>query len=205
MPGELETARLRLRPLTWEDLPFFVALHADERVAANLGHGKPRSAAETRDWLATILGWYQQGGPGHLAVLLKETETLVGRCGLSRMEVEAGQVDVDGEGRARAFWGRGSAPVGVTTTSVFEVGYTFHPDFWGRGLATEASRLMRDQAFTVWDQPRVISLIRADNAASIRVAAKNGFTDRGEVEFFGRRYLRYQLTRAEWNQSAKTR
>lgn len=125
----LKTDRLRLRPLVWDDFSFSVALHADPAVAANLGHGRPRTEQETRAWFKKTLAWSAEDGLGHLAVVTQPDERLVGRCGLTCFELEADAPE------PRAFWGRGSAPDGVRTVPVLEVGYAVHPDVWGQGLA----------------------------------------------------------------------
>jgi RimJ/RimL family protein N-acetyltransferase len=66
-----------------------------------------------------------------------------------------------------------------------EVGYWTHPDVRGRGLATEAVRLVSDHAFSSADSGglglrRLFVKVAADNVASQRVALSNGFTRYGE-------------------------
>ena len=56
------------------------------------------------------------------------------------------------------------------------MGYRLHPDYWNRGLATEAARAVRAYAFDVLKLDRVISLIHPENHASRRVTQKNGMT-----------------------------
>jgi RimJ/RimL family protein N-acetyltransferase len=191
MVQTLETARLLLRPLTRDDLPFLAAMNADPVVARYLATGKPRPEAETRDWLEKTLRWYGEDGAGHLGIVLKEDGRLVGRCGLQPFEVEQGAEP------ARAWFGRGSAPTDARTAVVLELGYGLVPEAWGKGLASEASRRMREVGFSR-GEPKLMSVIHADNAASIKVAEKNGFSWRGELDFGGRIFRRYQLTRAEW-------
>jgi len=55
-----------------------------------------------------------------------------------------------------------------------EVGYRFAFDAWGQGLATEAASACRDWAFVALAADHLVSIIRPDNAASRRVAEKNG-------------------------------
>jgi len=66
-----------------------------------------------------------------------------------------------------------------------EIGYRLHPDYWNRGLATEAARAVHDHAFSVLKLKRVISLIHRDNHPSRRVAEKNGMTLEKETTFRG--------------------
>jgi RimJ/RimL family protein N-acetyltransferase len=192
MSTTLETRRLTFRPLIWEDLPFFTALHGNPLVARYLLTGKPRSAAETREWLKTEMGWYEADGAGHMGAVLKATGQLVGRCGLQWFEIEVGDLPWP-----RAFFGRRSAPAEVRTAPQLEIGYTFHPDLWGQGLATEAAHFMRDYGFAR-GEARIIAVIRPENAGSIRVAEKAGLSHRGDLEIAGQRFRRYEITRAEW-------
>jgi RimJ/RimL family protein N-acetyltransferase len=187
----LESARLRLRPLTWDDLPFLVELHADPEVSRFLGHGRPRSEAETADWLTHTIE-FQRDDLGHLGVMVKGDDRLIGRCGLTCFELD------QGADPPRGFWGRGSQPPGVATTQVLELGYTLQRDAWGSGYATEASRCVRDMAFAHRGEERIVSFIFEQNHRSIRVAARNGLVERGRVEIFGRQARRYEITMAEW-------
>jgi RimJ/RimL family protein N-acetyltransferase len=86
----LESARLVLRRITPDDLPFFTRLHALPDVARHLyPEGRPRLPEETTRWLGLILASYEQLALGSLAVLRKEDGLLIGRCGLMDLVVES--------------------------------------------------------------------------------------------------------------------
>ncbi|NYI04120.1 GNAT family N-acetyltransferase [Allostreptomyces psammosilenae] len=55
-----------------------------------------------------------------------------------------------------------------------EIGYVFHPDFHGRGFATEASRVMLAVAFDSLGLHRVCGRLDARNTASARVLERLG-------------------------------
>jgi RimJ/RimL family protein N-acetyltransferase len=57
-----------------------------------------------------------------------------------------------------------------------ELGWRLDPAVWGRGLATEAARAARDDAFGRLGLPEVISIIHPGNVRSQRVAGKLGMT-----------------------------
>jgi RimJ/RimL family protein N-acetyltransferase len=57
-----------------------------------------------------------------------------------------------------------------------ELGWRLARRVWGRGLATEAARAVRDHAFERLALREIISIIQPDNARSQRVAAKVGMT-----------------------------
>lgn len=66
-----------------------------------------------------------------------------------------------------------------------ELGWRLGRDSWGRGLATEAARAVRDDAFERLGLDELISIIHPDNAASRRVATKVGMRIEGAVHHSG--------------------
>lgn len=55
-----------------------------------------------------------------------------------------------------------------------EVGWRLHPDFWGRGYATEGAVAALDESFSTLGLPVVCSLPQSDNEASVRVCRRLG-------------------------------
>ncbi len=99
------------------------------------------------------------GLPSQFALIFREENRLIGYCGFFRQIVDG--------------------------VNEIEIGYRLHPDYWNRGLATEAARAVHDYAFEVMKLKRVISLIHPDNHASRRVTEKNGMTLEKETTFRG--------------------
>lgn len=60
-----------------------------------------------------------------------------------------------------------------------EIGYWLGEAYWGRGIASEALRLVTAHAFGEMRYLRLFALPFADNAASIRVLEKAGYTSEG--------------------------
>src|SRR5712692_9867452 len=100
----LESARLVLRRIAPDDLPFFTRIHALPEVAQYLwGQGRPRSPEESAAWLQATLVSYEQLALGYLAVLRKEDGALIGRCGLMDLVVESAAAE---HGIRRGWFGR---------------------------------------------------------------------------------------------------
>jgi ribosomal-protein-alanine N-acetyltransferase len=159
----LETARLLLRPLGPEDAPALAAVLGDAETMR--WYPRPYSGDEVRVWIERQVARYPEGS-GLLGLVEKETGRLIGDCGAVWQEVE---------GRTE-----------------LEIGYHVHRERWGRGFATEAAKAAMDHAFGRFEVERVVSMIRPENAASRRVAEKNGLTVDRVVFWRGYEHCVYQ-------------
>jgi [ribosomal protein S5]-alanine N-acetyltransferase len=185
----LESARLVLRRISMDDLPFFTRLHALPEVAQHLyPGGRPRSAEQTAAFLRSILESYERLALGYLAVLRKEDGTLIGRCGIMELAVETA---VPEHGLRKGWFGPPEAAAGVAVTYECELGYTFDPAVWGQGFATEAAGCVRDYARDVLRWPYAVAAILPQNARSRRVAERLGARFAGQMEVVGVPWDRY--------------
>jgi ribosomal-protein-alanine N-acetyltransferase len=179
----LESARLVLRRVTPDDLPFFTRLHTLPEVAEHLyPGGRPRTPEETAGWLRYTLASYEHLALGYLAVVRKTDGTLIGRCGLMDLVVESAEPD---RGIRRGWFGRKEAPPDVALTFETELGYTLDPTAWGQGFATEAARCVRDYARDVLRLPYTVSAILPRNVRSQRVAERSGARAAGQMDVVG--------------------
>ena len=112
----IETPRLTLRPIGEDDLTGICRVQSDPRVYA-LMPLEPFTREESRAWLQRCLA-RADGTVGFRAALLKETGDYAGHAGL--------------------------LPQVVDGVEELEIGYWFAPEYWGRGLATEAACALRD-------------------------------------------------------------
>lgn len=142
----LETERLYLRELTQEDYPSLCRILQDEETM--YAYEGAFCDKEVQEWLDRQISRYRRWGFGLWAVILKETDQMIGQCGLT-MQPWKGE-------------------------EVLEVGYLLERNFWHRGYATEAARACRDYAFEVLQAKEVCSIIRDTNLASQKVAIRNG-------------------------------
>lgn len=186
--GRIESERLVLRRICPDDFEFFVQLHADPEVAQYLPHGKPRSPPESLAWLQSILRSYEELGLGQLAVLRKSDGTLIGRCGLSDLAVEARATVA---AVPRGWYQRAAAPTTAELVFEQELGYTLHRSSWGQGYASEATRCVFDYARDVLQLPRMVSLIHPQNVRSLKLAQRFGVQREDAVEVLSRLYERF--------------
>ena len=164
----LETERLLLRPMTIDDVDALLTIFADPVVMMSFG-GVLFDREQMERWVRRNLSHQDLHGYGLFTVVLRDSGTVVGDCGLEHMVV-AGVAEV-------------------------EVGYDFRSDYWGRGLATEAAIAVRDFAFFELGLERLISLVRVGNAASSRVAEKAGMTAERGIELGGVEYRVFSVAR----------
>jgi RimJ/RimL family protein N-acetyltransferase len=145
----IETERLLLRKPTLEDLDRWAELMADETAARYIGGVQPK-AMVWRSMMA-IAGSWELTGVGMFSVIERSSGRWIGRIGP---------------------W----QPHGWPGT---EVGWSLHPDAWGRGYALEAARATMDYAVNTLGWTDIIHSIHPDNAPSQRLAARLGSVNRG--------------------------
>ena len=75
-----------------------------------------------------------------------------------------------------AVGGTGFSPGADVERYSAEVGYWLGEPFWGRGITSEAVQLLSAYAFNTCSMLRLFALPFADNAQSIRVLEKAGYT-----------------------------
>jgi RimJ/RimL family protein N-acetyltransferase len=162
---ELETARLRLRAFRDSDLDAFAAMSADEEVMRYIGTGVALKRPEAWRSMAFFLGHWELRGHGMWALESKATGELIGRAGF---------LEPDG-------W------------PGFELGWLLSRSHWGQGYAKEAAKAALAYAFGTLKRDRVISLIRPDNARSIKLAVSLGYTRAADIELLGGKALVYEI------------
>jgi [ribosomal protein S5]-alanine N-acetyltransferase len=167
---ELQTSRLILRSFREEDVDAMTELFANpDFMRFSLGVFTERK--QTVAFIEKVMAWDRLGVPSQFAVVQRGANAIVGYCGFYH------HAELPGE---------------------LEIGYRLHPDYWNRGLITEAARAVRDHGFRDRKLPRVISLIHPENSPSRRVAEKNGMTIDKQIMFRGFPALMYAITRPQW-------
>lgn len=174
-PPTLLTERLVLRPLTPQDAEAVYAYTSDGEVMRYMNFERRRTMEDTRAFLSSVAEGYARGRQVR-GIVLRESERLVGTCGLRiSREHERG-----------------------------ELGYWLRRDHWGRGLATEAACAVIRHAFEHERLGRVQARCAVENAASARVMEKAGMAYEGTLrryECLGdelRDVSFYAILRDEW-------
>ena len=148
----LETERLYLREMQQSDYSALCKILQDEEVM--YAYEGAFSDPEVQGWLDKQIQNYEQHHFGLWAVILKQSNEMIGQCGLTMQDYEG--------------------------NPVLEVGYLFQKAFWHKGYAAEAAIACKEYAFDALNVNEVFSIIRDTNIPSQNVAKRNGMTVCGE-------------------------
>lgn len=144
----LATDRLRLRQLGADDVEAVMALFGDPQILRFLNQSPtdtPDKALALIDWLN---GHYARHEAVQWAITLRDTDRMIGTCGVYGWEREHRRVDI---------------------------GYHILYQEWGKGYATEATHAMIDWSFANLDLHRIQADCTDGNTGSERVMLKCGF------------------------------
>jgi [ribosomal protein S5]-alanine N-acetyltransferase len=143
----LETNRLILRKFQKKDLQELAPILADPKVMKFSPTGV-NSVEQVDKKIEGFIACYEELGFGKWAVILKESNQLLGYCGIA--------VDwIDGKNEK-------------------ELGYRLDSRYWGQGLATEAASATIKYGFEQLNLPYILGVVERANSASVRVLEKVG-------------------------------
>ena len=155
------TERLKLRAHEAADFDALAAHWSHPETIRFIG-GTARSPFEV--WNRNVLrnrGLWEVLGYGYWLVEDRKTGAFVGEVGFAdfHRETEPG------------FWG------------IPECGWVISPEKFGQGYASEAVKAAHDWIDSEHDAAKTCCIIDHDNAASIRIAEKLGYAQKGTVRF----------------------
>lgn len=171
----LTTRRLTLRPFTERDAEDLYAYAKDPRAGPVAGWPPHASVEESREIIRTVFS-----APNVFAVVEREYGAVIGSAGF----VGRHRQELPGPDE--------------------ELGYALHPDFWGRGLMTEASRELIRWGFADLGLNTIWCNHYDGNERSHRVIEKCGFryqfSQKEQVELLHECRLThfYALSREDW-------
>ncbi|QTD42543.1 GNAT family N-acetyltransferase [Sporosarcina sp. Te-1] len=157
-PAPIKTERLLLRLSEARDRAALIDLFASPEVGTYVGGCRPRDELERA----------MPEVPGHRFgfFVVELNGTTIGMITLDRREPKRkGHIRLEGE----ELW----------------LGYMFLPQAWGNGYATEACTAVLDWFANAHPGEPVVLSTQTANEASMRVAAKLGFTEVERIEEYG--------------------
>ncbi len=162
-----ETKRLNIYELSKKDSAFILELLNEPAFIENIGDRNVRNLDDAEGYISNVpIASYQKHGFGLWAVKLKDTEELIGICGLIKRD----------------------------SLEEIDIGFAFLERYWGKGYAAEAAAATFDYARDVVQLKRLVAITITNNKGSIRVLEKIGLKfekmtkqphDENELMLFG--------------------
>jgi [ribosomal protein S5]-alanine N-acetyltransferase len=167
---EIKTQRLKLRPLTMDDLDALHQIWTDAGVRKYLWDDEVISLEETASVIEKSVEYFRARGFGLCAVLPLDDNRIIGFCG---------------------YWFFHEPPQ-------LELLYGIITDQWGKGFAPEAANAMLQYGFEHLGFQEVLASTDGANAASVRVMEKLGMSFSKRKDSNGLDTIFYSLKREEF-------
>lgn len=157
----IETEHLKLRNFRSEDAREYYLYH-NNPYTIRYYDWKPNTLAEALDDIKLIISCYKDLSYIRWAITLKETDTIIGDCGL-----------VLGEQKG-------------------EISYILNQKYWGHGFMAEAINAIISVYFRETDVYRIQALSLPENKSSNKLLQKLGFRKEGLLKKYGHNMITNQ-------------
>jgi [ribosomal protein S5]-alanine N-acetyltransferase len=148
----LETERLILREMLPTDAEAMFRLDSNPNVVRYLGNKPFKSIDESINLIKYVRKQYTDNGIGRFAVVLKETDEMIGWAGIKFV------TDIEND-----------------RTNFYDLGYRLLEEHWGKGYASEATKAWLDYFFQTMKLPVLVANINVNNLESNKIVKKFGF------------------------------
>lgn len=155
----IETERLIMRPFQEVDVERLFLLDSNPEVMKYVGVKPLTKIEESLQVLKFIQKQYQENGVGRLAVIEKESNLIIGWSFLKYLTEEINGIK-----------------------NVYDLGYRFLPEFWGKGYATESAKASIEYGFKKMNLNKICAHAHSENTASNHTLRKLGFQEKGTFE-----------------------
>ncbi len=146
-PEQLDAETLHLQRLRYEDAEEIFYAYASKHEATRFVTWPTHNRlADTRAFLRYAVQAWNAGHDFHYSIRLAGTYRLAGSIGV------------------------------VVRNNEAQLGYVISPALWGRGVATAACSTVSGLLKNMWQLARIWTFVDAENAASLRVLQKCGWT-----------------------------
>ena len=164
-----ETERLKFRKLQPDDFDTWLPMFKANNIAKFLDLDLKASESELCTlWFDKAFHRHENDLGGMNVLIDKNTNRLVGQCGLLVQTIE-----------------------GVER---LEIGYSLLPEFWGRGYASEAALKCKNYAFENNFSNVLMSMVHVENISSEKVALRNGMDFEKKIKDFNV----FSIDREKW-------
>lgn len=176
MKNKIVTERLLLRPFQPSDYQAVYEFGSNAELHRYTGDEMIESKEEAKTLIQNVwLNDYEKYGYGRWATIYLPDNKLIGFTGLKYLP----------------------------EFQVTDIGYRYLPNYWGKGIATEAAKAMIQYGFEQLNLERIIGIVIPDNIASSNVLKKIGFTFYQEADYDAENKSChwYEINKAKYAQS----
>lgn len=176
MKFRVETERLLLREILPSDETAWFEMDSNPDVHKYLGNEPVTNIEQIRQATQSIRQQYIDNGIGRWAAIEKASGNFIGWSGLKLIkEYENNHIDF------------------------YDVGYRLHPNYWGKGYATESAKAAIEYGFNQLQLTEIIGMVHQDNKASRRALEKCGlrFVEQFKWKELSCDWLK--ISKEEWN------
>ncbi|MCS3870974.1 RimJ/RimL family protein N-acetyltransferase [Chryseobacterium ginsenosidimutans] len=153
----LETKRLILRKFEETDFERVFLIDSNPEVMKYIGVPPLSDIGQSKNIIKMIQQQYLDNGIGRLAVIEKESNLLIGWSGLKFLTQEINGYN-----------------------NIYELGYRFMPEYWGKGYALESAKASLDYGFNDLNIDIIYAMAHCENEGSNHILRKLGFEKTGE-------------------------
>lgn len=166
----VESERLLFRPIEISDADALFELDSNPNVHQYLGNNPLTSVDQVLGYISSVQKQYVDNGIGRFAVVLKESNEVIGWAGLKFItEPENNHVNF------------------------YDLGYRLQEKHWRKGYALEAAKAWRDYAFNEINIPIIYASAHIDNVGSNHILQKIGMQQNGQFYWEDLRCNWYEL------------
>lgn len=169
IPLVCETERLLLTPWRAGDETLLAGLHSTPETCLFVSTGAPWSVPYAAERIDGWMDDYEARGIGKLKLVARDDGRFIGRAGFS--------------------WSQDSGH--------YELGYSICREEWGKGFATEIANGLKRWFFEQGIGNAFIAFAHIDNAASLAVLRKTGFTETEQRDYKGRPFQFFECVAPE--------
>lgn len=154
---EIKSERLILRKFEESDAERMFLLDSNPEVMKYIGIPPVSDISESENIIKMILQQYTDNGVGRLAVIEKKSGLLIGWSGLKLLTQEINGYN-----------------------NVYDLGYRFLPEYWGKGYAFESAKASLEFGFNDLKTDTIYAHAHSENEGSNYILRKLGFEKTGE-------------------------
>ena len=155
----IETERLMMRPFQKDDVERLFLLDSNPEVMKYVGQKTLTKKEQSAEVIKMVQKQYTEKGIGRWAVIEKESNLLIGWSFLKYLTEEINGIK-----------------------NVYDLGYRFLPEFWGKGYATESAKASLEYGFKKMNLDKICAHAHSENVASNHTLKKLGFVEKGTFE-----------------------